>query len=564
MHWYLATPIVLATLAFGGCSDQQQPTARPADIESRIEALFADYDKSDSPGCVVGIIKDGEFVYQRGFGMANLEHGVPITPKSAFYIASTSKQFTAMVVLMLAAEGKISLDEDIRTYVPELPQYDRPITIRQLLTHTSGIRDYLMLKQYAGIRVDSPFNDEQTLALLARQKSLNFTPGKRSSYSNSGYKLLALIVQRQGVTLGAYAKQHIFQPLEMDSTFYLENVRQIVKNRVQGYDRSDDDSIVVKDFSASNIGPGGVITTLEDLLLWDQNFYNPRVGGQEILSQLLMPGRLNDGTMSREAPGLIIDQYRSLPIVEHSGRGRGFTAQMLRFPEQKFTVIVLCNLHRGPADQRCFDIADIYLESKLARPKSAGATNPVEPVVDLPAIDSHPLTGVYVVDSDVLEIALEGSTLTATLNGTTTRVLQPLGENRFHVVGRAWELTFRREGTPRADSVTLEINGNADLVTFTEPKVVSESEAKEFSGQYYSEELDVLYHVSVEDGRLQIRLNDVSKYEVFPKPLITMGNDEFSDGHMTSILFHRRDDSSVTGFRLDDPRVTNIRFVKQG
>ncbi len=563
MRWFLAIPIVLAALAFDGRSHQQQPAARPADITSRIEALFTDYDKPDSPGCVVGVIKDGEFAYQRSFGMANLEHGIPITPKSAFYIASTSKQFTAMTVLLLASKGKISLDEDIWAYLPELPRYEHPVTVRHLLTHTSGIRDYLMLKQYAGIRVESPYTDEQTLALLARQKALNFTPGERFSYSNSGYKLLALIVGRQGETLGAYAKQHIFEPLGMHATLYYEDPRQIVKNRVQGYEKHGG-GIVVKDSSAPNIGPGGVITTLEDLLHWDRNFYDPRVGGQEVLSQLLAPGRLNDGTLSREAPGLIVDRYRGLPIVEHSGRGRGFSSQILRFPEQKFTVIVLCNLHRGPADQRCFDIADIYLESELTRPQSVGAADPVDPVVNLPAKESRPLTGEYVVDGNVLEITLAEGALTVTLNGTTTRILQPLGKNRFRVIGRAWHLMFQREGTSRADSVTLEIDGNSELVTFTVPQALPELEAEEFAGRYYSEELDVVYHVSVEDGRLRIRLNDISRYEVFPRPLITMGGDEFSDGNMTSILFHRADDSSVTGFRLDDPRVTNIRFVKQG
>ncbi len=321
---------------------------------------------------------------------------------------------------------------------------------------------------------------------------------------------------------------------------------------------------MVKDSPPPNVGPGGVIRTLEDLLLWDRNFCHPKVGGREVLNQLLTPGQFNDGTVSREAPGLIVDRYRGLAIVEHSGRGRGFTSQILRFPEQKFTVIVLCNLHRGPADQRCFDVADIYLESEFTRPKSVEVAKPSNSEVDLLASESQTLTGVYVVDSDVLEIALAGGALTATLNGTTRRTLRPLGEDQFHVLGRAWQLVFQRDGISRVESVSLEIEGNPEILTFTLPQTLSDSEANEFAGQYYNEELDVLYHISMEEERLRIRLNDIAKYEVFPKPLITMSSDEFSDGSKTSIRFHRADDSAVSGFRPDDPRVTNIRFVKQG
>lgn len=530
---------------------------------TQVDQIFADWDKPDSPGCAVGVIKEGKFVYKRGFGTANLEHGVPITPQSAFYIASTSKQFTAMAVFLLAMQGKVSLDSDIREYVPELPVYERPVTTRHLMYHTSGIRDYLMLKQYAGIR--NSLNGEETLALVARQKQLNFTPGSRSAYSNSGYWLLSLIVERQsGMSLAAYAQKHIFEPLGMVHTRFQEDPDEIIQDRVQGYTQRDNGSFMIKDSSRPSVGPGGVVTTLEDLLLWDRNFYDPRVGGDEVLQQMLTPGRLTNGRSSREAAGLIVDRYRGQPIVEHSGRGRGFACQMLRFPEQHFSVIVLFNLHRAPADQRCFDIADIYLADVFP----AAPTRHLEPAptgdlsVVVAADKLQGLTGLYVEGGDVLEIAFRDGALSATINGRITRALTPLGSNRFRVEGRAWSLQFPLKTDAKPVSVALEIKSEPDPMIFRVPYTVSVEEARDFLGQYRSEELDAVYHVLFEQGRLLIRFDDPSKREVFPDPLIRLTGDSFTDGAMTQIRFLRGRDQIVTGLRIDDPRVSNIRFAK--
>ncbi len=530
------------------------------DWKNKIDKLFAEYNESNSPGCVVGIIKNGRFIYRRGFGLANLEHEIPITPKSAFYIASTSKQFTAMSALLLAAQGKISLDEDIRTYLPKFPRYKKPVTVRHLLTHTSGVRDYLMLKQYAGMSVNSSMNTAQTFQLIVRQKALNFRPGERSAYSNSGYWLLARIVERKtGDKIGAFAKRHIFKPLNMSSTQYLDDPGRVIKNRVQGYERIGAGRIAIKDTGAVSVGPGGIVTTLDDLLRWDQNFYKPTVGGDQIIEQLTSPARLNNGKLTREAPGLVVGHYRGLPIVEHSGRGRGFSSQILRFPKQKFTVIVLFNLHRGPADQRCFDIADICLASEFVKSKKRQSKQPNDSVVQLTQKEMEPLTGTYVAGHDVMEVKIDKGILVASINGASGRALQPRGANRFDVKGRGWQLIFRNDGS---SSLTLKTGSDSDGIKFTRPPKLTDQESKQYVGIYYSDELDVKYHVSAENGRLRIRLNDNTKREVFPRPLITMGGDLFSDGKMTSIRFQRTKNSVVTAFRLDDPRITNIRFIK--
>lgn len=568
----LCAPLLLMSIAVSGWAQTSATVGeaeKPGSSTSarrqaaKVAALFSEWDKPDSPGCVVGVIQDGDFIYQHGFGMANLEPGVPITPGSAFYIASTSKQFTAMAVLLLAKEGKVSLDTDIREYIPELPVYEQPVTIRHLMHHTSGVRDYLMLRQYAGIR--NYLSSEETLALIVRQKELNFTPGSRSAYSNSGYWLLSLIVERQsGMSLAAYARKHIFGPLGMIHTRFQEDPHDIIQVRVRGYTRRDNGGFEIKDTSPQQVGPGGVVTTLKDLLLWDRNFYDARVGGEDIIQQMLTPGRLNNGRSSREAAGLIVDRYRGRAIVEHSGRGRGFNCQMLRFPEKRFTVIVLCNLQRAPADQRCFDIADIFLADEFpTAPSRHMEAAPAEgPSVVVAADKLKALSGLYVAGGDVFAIVFSDGALTATMNGLTTRVLTPLGDNRFHVEGRAWKLEFRLKSDAQPDSVALEIKGDPNPMIFRVPHTLSVKEARDFIGLYHSEELDAIYHVLFENGHLLVRFNDPSKREVFPDPLIRLNGDSFTDGSMTEIRFLRERDTIVIGLRIDDPRVSNIRFTK--
>src|SRR5918998_675461 len=259
--------------------------AQPSDdvAAKKVDAFLSQWDKNDMPGGAVGVVKDGRLVYERGFGMANLDYDVPNTPLTRFNLASVSKPFTAFSIALLAQQGKLSLDDDIRKYIPEMPKYDDTITIRHLIHHSSGIRDYEALVLFGGLDTDKAYSPKAILNMLARQKNLSFKPGAKYQYSNSGYFLLGIIVERvSGKSLRAFAEENIFKPLGMKNTLFFDNRFEVVKNRASGYMVGPNNSIRARSSLFDLIGGGGVLTTVEDLYLWTQNYYEPKIGNKEM------------------------------------------------------------------------------------------------------------------------------------------------------------------------------------------------------------------------------------------------------------------------------------------
>lgn len=334
-------------------------------LEAQVDSLFSDWDRPDSPGCALGVIMDGELIYARGYGMADLEHGIPITPRSVFRIGSTSKQFTALCILLLEEEGKLSLDDDIHIFFPEMPAYPAPVTVRQLIHHTSGVRDYLTLMSLAGKRGDDYYTDEEVVTMIARQQELNFLPGEQHLYSNAGYFLLSQIVLKvTGVSLREFALERIFTPLGMAHTHFHDDHTEIVPGRAAGYSRTRD-GFRINMTTLGMIGDGGVFTTVEDLLHWDRHFYGNRLGGEDLLTKQHTVGVLNNGTELAYAAGLTVSTYRGLRMVSHGGSFVGFRADMIRFPEQRFSVICLANLSSVNPSRLARQVADIYLAGEM-------------------------------------------------------------------------------------------------------------------------------------------------------------------------------------------------------
>ena len=295
----------------------------------KVDEIFSTWDRIDSPGCALGVINNGKLIYTRGYGSANLEYGLPITSKSVFRIGSTSKQFTAMCIALLEEEEKLSLDDNIRRYIPEMPVYESAITIRHLLHHTSGIRDYLTLWSIAGSRDDDFFVDDEVLAMLSRQKELNFAPGDEYLYSNSGYFLLSQIVKRiTGKSMREYAEKNIFEPLGMTHTHFHDDHTRIVPKRASGYESTGKNMFRISMTTLDMIGDGGIFTTIEDLLLWDRNFYENKLGkgGPELIEKMQTTGCLNDGTHLDYALGLVVKEHRGLKKVSHGGAFVGYRA----------------------------------------------------------------------------------------------------------------------------------------------------------------------------------------------------------------------------------------------
>jgi CubicO group peptidase (beta-lactamase class C family) len=338
---------------------------RPDSLARRVDEVFARWDRNDSPGCAVSVVRDGAVVYTRGYGMADLEHDVPITPATVFYIGSDSKQFTAMAMALLAKDGRISLDDDVRKYIPELRQYDAPITIRHLIHHTSGLRDYYTLRSLAGDPSDGVFGDDDILPLIARQRELNFTPGTQHLYSNSGYLLLSVIVKRvTGKSFRAFADERIFRPLGMTRAHFRDDHTELVKGRAYAYaPRGGGYRLSMPNFDV--VGAGGLLMPVEEFVNWDREFYAGTLGGRELVTQLITPGRLSDGTVLGYAFGLNVGQYRGLRTVGHGGSYGGYRADILRFPDQRFAVAAFCNLSSIAPGNLTKQVADIHLAGQL-------------------------------------------------------------------------------------------------------------------------------------------------------------------------------------------------------
>ncbi|MGA2362115.1 MAG: serine hydrolase domain-containing protein [Candidatus Aminicenantales bacterium] len=335
----------------------------------KVDKLFATWDKTTSPGATLAVISDGRIIYKRGYGMAKLEDGIVMTPDKIFDIGSVSKQFTATCVVMLVRDGKISLDDNVRKFIPELPDYGTPITVRHLLHHTSGFRDYNALLELAGFRDDSDCPTvEEALDAICRQKKLNYPPGQEYSYTNTGYFLLSQIVERvSGKSLNAFAQERIFKPLGMEHTLYQDNHTQVIKDRATGYD-PDDQGFKIDMSNWDETGDGNVYTSVEDLYLWDQAFYNNKLG-KGVMDMLHTTGTLNNGKPIDYAFGLVVTEYKGLKVVEHGGAWAGFRAGIVRFPDEKFSVICLANLGTVDPSGLCFKVADIYLAGKLKEPE---------------------------------------------------------------------------------------------------------------------------------------------------------------------------------------------------
>jgi CubicO group peptidase (beta-lactamase class C family) len=356
-----------------------------ADIGKQIDQLFSAYN-SNTPGAAVAVVKDGKIIFKKGYGAANLEYDTPVMPKTIFQIGSVSKQFTAFSIYLLEKQGKISLEDDIRKYIPEVPDFGKPIKIKHLLAHTSGIRDQWSLLTLAGWRMDDIITTEQILKIISRQKELNFEPGSRFSYSNSGYTLLAEIAARiSGKTFAEFTKENIFAPLGMNDTQFYDDANRIVKNRANSYEKQNGGAYQKKNLSHSVVGATGLLTTVEDLSKWALNLENPTVGDAELIKRFDAPSLLNDGKPvlfavingenSYHAKGQFTRNYRGIDLLNHSGHDGGFWSFLLRFPEKKLSIIVLSNDEHIKAFPTAFNIANLYLKNDLKELPNVPAAN---------------------------------------------------------------------------------------------------------------------------------------------------------------------------------------------
>lgn len=461
----LALPGVLVlSVALSGAQDRARPD---------IDAIFASWDRADSPGCAMAIYDGGRTVYERGYGMASLEHDLRITPETVFYVGSVSKQFTAMAAALAIQQGRLSADDSIRKHLPELPPYAEGITVRHLVHHTSGLRDYNTLLSIAGRRGDEAFDNPTVLRMTARQTALNFGPGTEYLYSNTGYTLLATVVERAtAVPFAEYADAQIFRPLGMEVTHFHTDESRLVKWRAFAYGRRDE-SYTLETPSNERAGAGGVYTNVHDLLKWDENFYTGRVGGRALVEALQVPGTLANGSRLTYAWGLQVGSYRGLRIVEHGGSLGGYRAHLTRFPDQHVSVAALCNLAGITPGTLVRQVADVHLANRFTAPRTApqaarGTGGGRQTQTTTPGsndrVNPAELAGRYhssEADATFTVAAAEGKVMLSRENGEAPAELQSAGPDRFRV--RGMTVTFQRDTSRRVTALTVDAGRVRDI-----------------------------------------------------------------------------------------------------
>jgi CubicO group peptidase (beta-lactamase class C family) len=527
----------------------------------QVDKVFAEWDSTVSPGCALSVIKDGKIIYKRGYGMADLDHDIPINTETVFHVASISKQFTAAAILLLAQEGKLSLDDDVRKYIPELPDFGVLITIRHLIHHTSGLRDQWSLLGLAGWRYSLDLiTDDDVLDVMSRQKELNFQPGEKHVYCNTGYTLLAQIVKRvSGQSFREFTTSRIFKPLDMKSTHFRDDHAEIVKHIAYGYVNGEGGNgyrLSVTNFDT--VGATSLLTTVEDLAQWDENFYDPRVGGAALVQQQLERGKLNSGKELNYAAGLVHGKYRGLRTIDHGGADAGYRADLLRFPEQHFSVACLCNKGEIQPGMLTQKVADIYLAEDFKEPLPL----PAEPSAKGVAVPEERLAqyaGLYWKkdDEEARRIVLKDGKLFVANSPDDRLELMALSDNRFQL--RVFPVVYTFEqATAGAQRLTVQPPGEEkpdvfDRVAEFQPTA---SQLAGYAGDYVSAEIEPVYRIVVENGGLVLK-----RLKSKPQKLDPTVQDYF-EAQTGNIHFQRDSAGKVTGFVLDTGRIKNFRFRK--
>lgn len=515
------------------------------DLSMQVDQIFAAYNRPDSPGCSLGVIRNGTFLYRKSYGEASLELGVPLSPESVFYVGSISKQFTAASVVLAAEQGFLSLDDDVRKYIPELPDYGRKITLRQMLNQTSGFRDFLLLIYLAGHDAADFNSPAEILKLVVSQRGLNNTPGDEWVYSNTNYFLLGIVLKRATKkTLAEFAEENIFRPLGMTNTRFYDDASAVVPGRVPAYYPGKGGNFLVGwSTTYAIVGGGGLMTTVDDLLKWDDNFYSNHLGKGTLLRELQTPGVLNSGKHTMYGMGLSLENYRGLPVVEHDGSLFGYRADMLRFPTQKFSVICLCNISKANPDLRSRHVADLYLNNLLQ--SNATAASPTGKLLPDPSsfvgqyFDAHAFA-IFAFTAADGNLQQWGS---AMRRKSANQFYNDMGDlMTFHAQGDSMKATWERNGQVIYQGERL---GQFHL---------SDPELKEFVGDYRSSEVNGDFQIAFEQGQLVLKNGNNP-----PITLTAIAKDEFNvEGNL--IIVFRRSAGKVSGLIASAPQARSIEF----
>ncbi len=524
-----------------------------------VDSVFAKFNHTDRPGCALGIYRNGQTVYARGYGMAELNQGVPIGPDTRFYIASTSKQFAAASLQLLAMQGKVSLDDPVRKYVPELPAYADAIKLHHLMHHTSGIRDYLGLWMMSGETIANELPEEKALASIVRQQALDFEPGSKWSYSNSGYFLISLVIKRaSGKSLAQFAHDNIFEPLGMRDTHFHDDNQMIIPHRAEGYEPNGKGGFRIVRTSFALVGDGGLYTTVNDLAQWDENFYHNRLaGGDQFVERMYTKGILNSGDTTNYASGLMRNTYRGLPEVDHGGAFIGYRAELLRFPTEHTSIGVLCNDYTVGSEALAKSVANVVLRDKLASAAmvgNAGGRGATKVTVAPATLDRY-VGRFEILPGAAATVARDGESLTIEALGQRG-TLTATNDSSFVSDKLPGTFTFARMRDGRYSLKATAVGVDVPTPPLAAAPTLTTAQRQAMVGRFASEELGATYVIKEEGGLLRVRPGYTEWLTLTP---FAPGAFSVASG---KIVIDQEKGGRVTAFHFDAGRMRNLKFVR--
>lgn len=555
------SPSVLTLLLFcfiKGSHINAQPV--PDSISKKIDNLFTYWNKTSSPGCAIGIIRNDSLIYAKGYGMANLEYGIPITPATIFHMASVSKQFTAYSIVLLARQGKLQLDDDIHLYLPWFPDLKEKITIRHLLNHTSGIRDQWQLLAIAGTRIDDVITQQQIVKVLSKQQALNFKPGDRYTYSNSGFTLLAEIVKSvTGQTLRRFTDSAIFKPLGMGHTNFHDDYTEIVKNRAYSYQHQNAFNFSNSILSYSNAGATSLFTNINDLSKWVMNFYKPVAGSTADIEQLVQKGKLNNGVELSYALGIVSDRYNGYKQYSHSGGDAGFRTYISVFPDLKMGFIIFSNLGDVNVSDKVYKMVDMFVaDTSTKTPVANFITDSSKAIVKEEATIKK-MAGNYIADDGAqFSFPLRNHILYWDRAGRSDILYAGTKDSFF--VAKTPEIKFVfHAGDEKNVTVNQYWPDNQRLLVKYSADSLQEKDRQAYAGAYFCPELGCTYTIIVKDNALVLTNN---KYD--DSKLQLLGTEHLVTDYwwMKHLEIRRNSRKKITGFEVNDGRVMHLLFNK--
>ncbi|MGD8397228.1 MAG: serine hydrolase domain-containing protein [Anaerolineae bacterium] len=538
----------------------------------QVDRLFARYTRPGSPGCALAVLQDGEIVYKQGYGLASVELGVPNLPSTVFNVGSMAKQFTGFAIALLATEGKLSLDDDLRAHLPDMPDLGHAIILRHLIHHTSGLRgSFPELLALAEWRDTDATTTDDVVGLLKAQRALNHRPGDEYLYVNSNYVLLARVCERaSGQSFAEFCRARIFEPLGMARSVVNDSYFKLIPGRACGYYK-DEDAWYNAPLTDSVVGPTNVYTTVEDLARWDENFYSGRVGGQAVVEMVHRPGRLNDGTVLDYAFGLQVGPnhtHRGWQMVEHGGSQGGYSAWMVRFPERHLSAVVLFNHFMWDMREYALQVADLFLEDHPSWVTAAAErADPTETAaaVELGAEHLADKAGTYF---NAQRAALREITLVQGRLQFQGLDLLPLTETCFcFEVEPETHVEFSLAGDGKVAGMKTITSSGEYGYDRVETLAPTAEQLARYAGRYYSPELDLSWTIDAGDDHLVAR-----RRKYVDSKLTPVFVDAFSDdwtplmGYPTTylVVFDRDEAGAITGLRVSGTRVRNLQFIKEG